>query len=49
MVEADILIGMDVLSMSDFNFTNKGEVVLTIRTPSEGDAPFVSGTQEAAQ
>lgn len=24
LVAADILIGMDVLSMSDFNFTNKG-------------------------
>lgn len=41
MVSADALIGMDVLSMSDFNFTNKGETVLTIRTPSEGAAPFV--------
>ena len=40
MVAADILIGMDVLSMSDFNFTNKGETVLMIRTPSEGDVPF---------
>ena len=49
MVAADILIGMDVLSMSDFNFTNKGETVLTIRTPSEGDAPFVADTQETAQ
>ena len=45
----DILIGMDVLSMSDFNFTNKGETVLTIRTPSEGDTPFVADTNEAAR
>ena len=36
--------------MSDFNFTNKGETVLSIRTPSEGDAPFVAdATTEAAR
>ena len=48
MVAADILIGMDVLSMSDFNFTNNGETVLSIRTPSEGDAPFVADVTEGA-
>lgn len=36
MVAADMLIGMDVMSLSDFKFTNKGETVLTICTPSEG-------------
>ena len=49
MVAADILIGMDVLSMSDFNFTNKGETILTIRTPSEGDVPFGDDTQQSAR
>lgn len=37
MVAADMLIGMDVMSMSDFKFTNKGETILTICTPSEGE------------
>lgn len=46
---ADMLIGMDVISMGDFKLINDGKTSFSIRTPSEGDAPFVADTQEAAQ
>ena len=40
MVAADILIGMDVISLGDLNLTNKGSTVFAIRTPSEGSNPI---------
>ena len=40
---------MDVISMGDFRLINDGKTSFSIRTPSEGDAPFVADTQEAAQ
>ena len=49
MTAADMLIGMDVISMGDFKLINDGKTSFSIRTPSEGDAPFVADTQEAAQ
>ena len=39
---ADMLIGMDVISMGDFKLINDGKTSFSIRTPSEGDAPFVA-------
>ena len=42
-------LGMDVISMGDFKLINDGKTSFSIRTPSEGDAPFVADTQEAAQ
>ena len=42
MVVADVLIGMDVISMGDLKLTNDGTTKFTLRTPSEGDAPFVA-------
>ena len=49
MTAADMLIGMDVISMGDFKLINDGKTSFSIRTPSEGDAPFVANTQEAAR
>lgn len=49
MTAADMLIGMDVISMGDFKLINDGKTSFSIRTPSEGDAPFVADTQEAVQ
>ena len=49
MTAADMLIGMDVISMGDFKLVNDGKTSFSIRTPSEGDAPFVADTQEAAR
>ena len=49
MTAADMLIGMDVISMGDFKLINDGKTSFSIRTPSEGDAPFVADTQEAAR
>ena len=47
---ADMLIGMDVISMGDFKLINDGKTSFSIRTPSEGDAPFVADvTEEAAR
>ena len=47
---ADMLIGMDVISMGDFKLTNDGKTSFSIRTPSEGDAPFVADvTEESAR
>ena len=43
---ADMLIGMDVISMGDFNLINDGKTSFSIRTPSEGDAPFVADATE---
>lgn len=40
MVAADILIGMDVISLGDLKLTNSGETEFVIRTPTEGNAPF---------
>ena len=37
---ADMLIGMDVISMGDCKLVNDGKTSFSIRTPSEGDAPF---------
>ena len=42
MVIADVLIGMDVISKGDLKLTNDGTTKFTLRTPSEGDAPFVA-------
>ena len=41
MTAADMLIGMDVISMGDFKLINDGKTSFSIRTPSEGDVPFV--------
>ena len=49
MTAADMLIGMDVISMGDFKLINNGKTSFSIRTPSEGDAPFVADTQEAVR
>ena len=50
MTAADMLIGMDVISMGDFKLINDGKTSFSIRTPSEGDAPFVADvTEEAAR
>ena len=46
MTAADMLIGMDVISMGDFKLINDGKTSFSIRTPSEGDAPFVADTSE---
>lgn len=40
MVAADILIGMDVISLGDLKLTNDGSTEFSIRTPSEGKAPL---------
>lgn len=48
MTAADMLIGMDVISMGDFKLINDGKTSFSIRTPSEGDAPFVADTSESA-
>ena len=37
---ADMLIGMDVISLGDLLLTNDGTTRFTIRTPSEGNKPF---------
>ena len=46
MTAADMLIGMDVISMGDFKLINDGKTSFSIRTPSEGDTPFVADTTE---
>ena len=48
MTAADMLIGMDVISMGDFKLINDGKTSFSIRTPSEGDAPFVADTTTEA-
>ena len=40
---------MDVISMGDFKLINDGKTSFTIRTPSEGDVPFVANTNEVAK
>ena len=40
MVAADILIGMDVISLGDLKLTNDGSTEFSIRTPSEGKSPL---------
>ena len=39
---------MNVISMGDFKLINDGKTSFSIRTPSEGDAPFVVDTGEEA-
>ena len=49
MTAADMLIGMDVISMGDFKLINDGKTSFSIRTPSEGDVPFVVDVTEASR